>query len=85
MARASSNRILLIIAGLSLILVALSAVLAANRDEVELSPTKPEGVVQLYLKAIIEGKNDQAASYFASKSECDASDIDRVNDQGVCF
>lgn len=78
MARATSNRILLIIAGLSLILVALSAVLTANRDEVELSPTKPEGVVQLYLKAIIEGKNDQAASYFASKSECDASDIDRA-------
>jgi hypothetical protein len=78
MARATSNRILLIIAALSIILVAISAVLTASRDEVKLSPTTPEGVVQLYLKAIIEGKNDQAASYFAIDSECDASDIDRA-------
>jgi hypothetical protein len=78
MARATSNRILLIIAALSIILVAISAVLTASRDEEKLSPTTPEGVVQLYLKAIIEGKNDQAATYFASGSECDASDIDRA-------
>lgn len=78
MARRTSNSILLIIASLSLILVVVSALLTANRDEVKLSPATPEGVVQLYLKSIIEGKNDQAASYFAKDSKCDASDIDRA-------
>lgn len=78
MARNTSNRILLLIATLSLILVTVSAILTANRDEIKLSPSTPEGVVQLYLKAIIEGKNDQAASYFSKDSKCDASDIDRA-------
>ena len=78
MSRRSSNRILLIIALVSLMLVALSAIVTVNRDEVKLSPNTPEGVIQLFLKAIIEGKNDQAASYFSADSKCDDSDIDRA-------
>jgi hypothetical protein len=78
MSRKTSNRILLVIAFASIALVIFSAIFSANRDEVKLSPATPEGVVQLYLTAIIEGKNDQAAEYFVKGSRCDASDIDRA-------
>jgi hypothetical protein len=78
MGRASSNRILALVVVVALALSVVSALVSSLRDEVKLSATTPEGVVQLYLTSIIEGKNDQAASYFAIDSTCDASDIDRA-------
>jgi hypothetical protein len=78
MGRATSNRILALIVIAALVLSALAALVSSFRVEVKYSASTPEGVVQLYLTAIIEGKNDQAASYFASDSTCDASDIDRA-------
>lgn len=78
MARANSNRILAIVVIVSLILISLSTFLTISREEKVFSPTSPEGVVQLYLRAVIDGKNDQAASYFVAGSECDSSDLDRA-------
>lgn len=78
MARTHSNRILAIVVVVSLILIALSTVLTLTRETKLYSATSPEGVVQLYLKAVIDGKNDQAASYFVTGSECDPSDLDRA-------
>lgn len=78
MGRATSNRILAVIVIAALVLSAVAALVSAFREEVKYSTSSPEGVVQMYLTAIIEGKNDQAASYFATDSECDASDIDRA-------
>lgn len=78
MGRATSNRILALIVIAALVLSTVSALVSALREDVKLSANTPEGVVQLYLTAIISGKNDQAASYFASDSTCDAADIDRA-------
>lgn len=78
MGRSTSNRILALVIIAALILSAVSALVSALREDVKFSANSPEGVVQLYLTAIIEGKNDQAASYFAIDSTCDASDIDRA-------
>ena len=78
MGRATSNRILAVIVIAALVLSAVAALVSAFREEVKYSASSPEGVVQMYLTAIIEGKNDQAASYFAPDSTCDASDIDRA-------
>jgi hypothetical protein len=78
MGRATSNRILAVIVIAALALSAVAALVSSFREEVKYSTSSPEGVVQMYLTAIIEGKNDQAASYFATDSECDASDIDRA-------
>lgn len=78
MGRASSNRILALVVVVALALSVVSALVSSLREEVRLSATTPEGVVQLYLTSIIEGKNDQAASYFAIDSTCEASDIDRA-------
>lgn len=78
MVRTSSNRILAAVVVVSLILIVLSTFLTLTREAKVYSPTSPEGVVQLYLKAVIDGKNDQAASYFVTGSECDSSDLDRA-------
>jgi hypothetical protein len=78
MGRATSNRILAVIVIAALVLSAVAALVSSFREEVKYSTSSPEGVVQMYLTAIIEGKNDQAASYFVTDSECDASDIDRA-------
>lgn len=78
MGRATSNRILALIVIAALVLSAVAALVSSLREEVKYSTSSPEGVVQMYLTAIIEGKNDQAASYFVSDSTCDASDIDRA-------
>lgn len=78
MGKATSNRILALIVIVALVLSAVSALVSSFREDVKYSPNAPEGIVQLYLTAIIEGKNDQAASYFATDSTCDASDIDRA-------
>lgn len=73
-----SNQVLLWIVGLSLILLIVSALVTSNREPKSFASNTPEGVVQLYLAAVIEGKHDKAASFFVSNSECDASDIDRA-------
>lgn len=78
MGRATSNRILAVIVIAALVLSAVSALVSSLREDVKFSANTPEGVVQLYLTAIIAGKNDQAASYFSSDSTCNASDIDRA-------
>lgn len=77
-AGSNSNRILVFVVVASLLLIALSTILSITREEKIYSSATPEGVVQLYLKAIIDGKNDQAASYFLTGSKCDSSDIDRA-------
>jgi hypothetical protein len=73
-----ANGVLALIVGIALALLGVSLFINANRETRELSTKTPEGVVQLYLKAIIEGKNDVAAGYFTAQSDCDASDIDRA-------
>ena len=78
MGRVASNRILAVIVIAAFLLGVVAGVVSSFREEVNYSASSPEGVVQMYLTAIIEGKNDQAASYFVSDSTCDASDIDRA-------
>ncbi len=73
-----SNQVLIWIAGLSVVLLVLAAFITSNRAPNQLDASTPEGIVQSYLTAIIEGRHDEAARYFTKESECDASDIDRA-------
>lgn len=75
--RRSSNQILTVIVLMTLALAAVAAFLTASRETEEFAPSTPQGVVQLFLKAVIDGKNEDAASYFSTTSTCDATDIDR--------
>lgn len=76
--RRSANRVLAIIVAVTVLLIATAAILTTTRETKTLSPDSPEGVVQLYLENVINGKNDLAAKNFASDSLCNASDIDRA-------
>lgn len=73
-----SNQVLLWIIGLSTLLLIVSALISSNREPNALPSGSPESVVQSYLTAIIEGRNDTATEYFSSTSQCDATDIDRA-------
>lgn len=76
-AKGSTNKVLAVIVILTLLLAAAAAVLSSRQQSTEYLPNTPESVVQLYLKALINGKNEDAAKYFSKNSTCDAADIDR--------
>ena len=76
--RSGANRVLVIVALVALALTIGAAIISTVRDTRNFSPDRPEGVVQAYLKAVIDGKNQVAVSYFATGSQCTASDLDRV-------
>ena len=49
------NRVLAIFVGAVVLLAALAGVVVANRATPALDPNTPEGVVQEYLQAVIDG------------------------------
>lgn len=76
--RIATQRILAVIVVFTLVLAAAAAVLSTTRKTEEFSASTPEGVMQLYLRAVIDGRYESAAQYFSNSSECDATDIDRT-------
>lgn len=75
--RFSSQKILSAIIVFTILLAAAAALLSASKPKVQYSVNSPEGVVQRYLEAVIDGRNERAAEFFASNSSCGAADIDR--------
>ena len=73
-----SNRILIGIGLVALALVVVAAFLTRNRSEENFASGTPEAAVQAFLKAAIDGKNDQAISYLSTTSRCTANDLDRT-------
>lgn len=76
--RLTSQRILTLLVIITIALAAVAAFLSSTRQSKDFAPNSPEGVVQLYLKAIISDRNESAAKYFSISSTCDATDIDRT-------
>ena len=66
-----------IVIGLIIVVVAIVTVLSATRSAVVIDRTTPAGSVQAYLKAILNGKNADAAKMFSPQSMCTITDIDR--------
>lgn len=75
--RLSSQKVLTVIVLFTILLAAVAAFLGTNRNQAEYSVKTPEGVIQRYLAAVIDGRNDKAAQFFVANSNCDASDLDR--------
>lgn len=78
MALASPNRVLLLIVGVLGLITVVVLALTVGRNVEQFELGTPEGVAQAYLKAAFDGDFDEAASYFAIDSECDATDLDRA-------
>lgn len=70
----SGNRILLWAGAVIGVLLAAAAVAAFTRDAA-LDPETPEGVVQLYLSAVIDGRRGAARAYLSDRlrQECTAA------------
>jgi hypothetical protein len=75
--RRGANQVLAIIVLFTLALAAVAAYLTSSRETEDFAPNSPEGVVQSFLKDVIDGRNEDAAVYFSKTSTCDAVDIDR--------
>lgn len=72
-----ANRVLGIIVGLTII-AAIVASVYGSRTVKQLDRQTPAGVVQAYVSAALDGRNDIAAKYFASDSTCKVEDLDRA-------
>lgn len=62
----------------TLLIIALIAAVATNNSTKTLSAGTPERVVQEFLEAINDGRNDLAVKMLASDSSCTIQDIDRA-------
>lgn len=71
------NRVLAIVIGFVIIAVAIVTVLSSTKSAVVIDRTTPAGSVQVYLKAILAGKNAEAAKMLSPDSVCTIDDIDR--------
>jgi hypothetical protein len=49
------NRVLAAVVGVVVLLAGIAGVVAANRTAPTLDPSSPQGVVQQYLKAVLDG------------------------------
>lgn len=72
-----ANRVLIIIVGIAII-AAIAASIWGTRSVKQLDRQTPAGVVQAYLSATFNGRNDVAAQYLAPDSPCKVEDLDRV-------
>lgn len=64
--------------GLIIIAVTIVVVLSSTRSAVVIDRATPAGSVQVYLKAVLAGKNAEAAKMLSPESICTITDIDRV-------
>lgn len=73
----SPNRVLAIVIGLVIVAVIIVTV-SSTRSAVVIDRTTPAGSVQVYLKAVLAGKNAEAAKMLSPESVCTVTDIDRA-------
>ncbi|HLU52797.1 MAG TPA: hypothetical protein VK011_04305 [Acidimicrobiia bacterium] len=72
------ERILAGVVGAIVVIAVVAAVVASQRDTVAYDIATPEGVVQSYLRAIIDGDVDEASSHLDPASGCDWEQIGGV-------
>jgi hypothetical protein len=71
-----ADRILMVVVAAMVALSALVVALAAARSPAQLDPRSPEGTVQAYLRAVLDGNHETAARYLDPASGCDIGDLD---------
>lgn len=72
------NRILAIVVGLIAALAIVAGVLSATRTVTEYDRGTPEGAVQGYLSAVIDGDHQEAVEFLADESPCTVEDLDQA-------
>jgi hypothetical protein len=69
------DRVLALLVGAIVFLAVVAGVVVANRSAPDVDPGTPEGVVQQYLQAVVDGDYPAAADLLAPSSGCDLSDV----------
>lgn len=69
---------LAVVLGLVAVLTVVAVVVSSNRQPTEFDPASPEGTVQTYLRAVFDGRSEEAAALLAADSPCGAVDLDRT-------
>lgn len=64
--------------GLIVVLVAVVAILSSTRGTLLIDRGNPAWAVQNYLKAVLSGRNADAAKMISPESECTVIDVDRA-------
>jgi hypothetical protein len=72
------NRVLLLVLAAIAVISLVAGGLAASRHGPVYDSATPEGVVQAYLSAVIDGDHDGAARFLAAESPCSVADLDRA-------
>lgn len=79
--RTSANRMLGIVVAIVALIAVIVGVFSATQSPSNLDPNSPEGVVQQYVTAVFDSRNDDAAKFFDTASKCTADDLDRYGTQ----
>lgn len=69
------NRILALLVGVVVVLAGVAGTVVANRSTPTLDLNTPEGTVQAYLQAVVDGDSATAADLLSPSSDCEASDV----------
>lgn len=77
------NLVLAIVAAVVVLLAAVAALLAVNRQPPDLDPSTPEGTVQLFVRAVLEGDDEEAVGYLDPSLGCKAPLPDLYRPQGA--
>ena len=74
----SPNRVLAVVIGLIIFAVVVVAVLSTTKSAVVMDRSTPAGSVQAYLKAVLVGKDAEAAMWLSPTGACTVTDIGRT-------
>lgn len=66
------NLVLAVVAGLVVALAVIAGLLTATREPPELDPATPEGTVQLFVLAVIDGEDEKVVDYLDPALGCRA-------------
>ena len=69
---------LAVVVGGMIVLAAVVLGLSTTRSTAEYDPSSPEGTVQAYVSAVVEGDYDEAGGLLAADSTCHVEDFDRI-------
>lgn len=69
------NRVMGLVLGGLIVVVAAVAIVVAVRPAPELDPTSPEGAVQSYLKAFLDDDMEEAVTWLAPALSCEPNDL----------
>lgn len=74
----SPNVVLAVVVTLITIISISVVTVSSNRPTAQFDAATPQAVTQSYLVAVFDKDFDQAMQYFETKSECDASNLDKT-------